>query len=233
MKRLVLAASLAFALVGVGCDDDTTTPPTDAGGDAKADAVTATDSGNSMCTGTFSKLNRTTIKQASTPGGKCTADADLNFICTGDIATKARECGVTCKTLGAPNLPDCVSKCLQPKTSLTGPCADCYTALVLCTALNCQECVADPNSAACMTCQVSKGCYASFFACSGLPSGAPPADAGVDATVDAPADTGGKVDATVDAKVDATVDAAADATVDGGAPDAADAADASSDGSTD
>jgi hypothetical protein len=223
MKRLVLAASLAFALVGVSCDDDTTTPPTDAGGDAKTDSATTNDSGgpvNGMCTGTFSRLTRVQLKALSTIPGKCTTDSDLDFICTGDIATKARECGVTCKTLGAPNLPDCVSKCLQPKTSLTSSCTDCYRDLVLCTALNCQECVADPNSAACMTCQMTKGCFGTFFTCSGLPSGAtpPPVDASPDAVVDA----GPKVDATADAKVDAGVDAA-DAAADGGSLDGADA----------
>jgi hypothetical protein len=238
MKRLVLAASLAFALVGVSCDDDTTTPPADAGGDAaKTDAASTTDSGGpvaGMCTGTFSRLTRGQLKALSAPAGKCSTDADLEFICTGDIATKARECGVTCKTLGAPNLPDCVSKCLQPKTSITSGCTDCYRDLVLCTAINCQECVADPNSAACMTCQVTKGCFASFFTCSGLPSGAtpPPVDAAPDAVVDA----GGKADATADAKVDAAADAKADggvdadAAADGGGLDGADAA---SDGSVD
>jgi hypothetical protein len=91
--------------------------------------------------------------------------------------------------------------------------------------LNCQECVADPNSAACMTCQVTKGCFGTFFTCSGLPSGAtpPPVDASPDAVVDA----GPKVDATADAnKVDAPVDAgvdAADAAADGGSLDGADA----------
>jgi hypothetical protein len=224
MKRLVLAASLVFALVGASCDDDTTVPKTDGGSDAgKTDTAVTTDTGPvaGMCTGTFSRLTRVQLKALSTVGGKCTTDTDLDFICTGDIATKARECGVTCKTLGAPNLPDCVSKCLQPKTSISNGCTDCYRDLVLCTALTCQECVADPNSAACMTCQVTKGCFGSFFTCSGLPSGAtpPPVDASPDAVVDA----GPKVDATVDAKVDAGVDAA-DAAADGGSLDGADAA---------
>jgi hypothetical protein len=233
MKRLVLAASLAFALVGAGCDDDTTTPPADGGGDAKTDTATITDSGAvaGMCTGTFSKLTASTLKGSSTPGGKCTSDADLNYICTGDIATKARQCGVTCKSLGAPNLADCVSKCLQPMTSISSGCTDCYRDLVLCSALNCQECISDPNSAACMTCQVTKGCFGTFFACSGLPSGAPaPADAAVDAPVDA-AKPDATVDAGGDAKVDAGPDATVDANVDGSVDAGADTADASADGS--
>jgi hypothetical protein len=234
MKRLALAASLAFALVAAGCDDDPATPPADAGGDAaKLDSSVGGDSGGpaGMCTGTFAALTRTSLKALS-GSGKCTSDTDLDFICTGDISTKARECGVTCKTLGAPNLPDCVSQCLMPKTKISSGCTECYRDLVICTAVNCQECVADPNSAACMMCQLTSGCFTKFFGCSGLPSGAPRPDAAVDApVVDAAMDTAPKVDAPVDAGSDAGPDASPDAGTDTSSSDAG-VADAS-DGATD
>jgi hypothetical protein len=218
MKRLVLALSLGFALVASGCDDDNDNKPVDAktdvpAGDGGGDANTA-----GKCTGTYSQINRTQLGQMSSGSGKCANMKDLDFICTANLADRARACGITCLGSGAlpAAIPGCVSMCIQGSATtpdLTMGCADCYRDLFSCTLAKCNACTTDPSSAACTSCQQTQGCLPTFFQCSGLPGGTLTPDAGVDATPDAldagadrPPETNSEVggDTAPDGGVDAT-----------------------------
>jgi hypothetical protein len=215
MKRLVLAASLVLALVGAGCDDDPDPTPTrDGGADAqRLDGAAAETGGATMCTGTFAMLTRGQLTAASRPGQCTTTTSDLDYICTGDIATRARNCANTCLQSGSANPANCVSVCIQQNMTLTAGCADCYRVLVECSAMMCSACLTDPNSAECRMCQVTR-CYPDFFRCSGLPGGAPPADAGADVPATetgADTPTGDARDGGADAPPDAADGAVADA----------------------
>lgn len=214
MKRLVLAASL-LALVGGGCDDDSTLPRNDAGMDgpgADADEV-----GAMMCKGAFDKVDR--IQLPAKPGACTMVTTDLDYICANDIAARARNCGVSCLQ-SSRDPASCVSICIQQNHTVTAACADCYKDLFACTASLCSTCLASPDSPtspACLACQETN-CSAALFACTGLRGGtAPPADA---AGVDVPGVDAGKADGAVDApKADAAADAA-DASADTGSLDA-------------
>jgi hypothetical protein len=206
MKRLVLAVSLVLAVGVAGCDDDSDTKPTDAKGD-----VSPGDGGDgggaAKCTGTFNTLTRAQLGGATSASGKCAMTKDLDFICTANLAQRSRECGVSCLALGGNNIPGCVTTCIQGSTAnpdLTAGCADCYRDLFSCSVAKCSACTADPNSAACLSCQMSQGCLGAFFQCSGLPGGSLLPDGGApdvapEAGADKPAEAGPGADVPAEA----------------------------------
>ncbi|HEY0705491.1 MAG TPA: hypothetical protein VGG33_01770 [Polyangia bacterium] len=231
MKRLALAATLALAFLASGCDDDGDGGKVD-GGDAGAD-VKPLDAVGATCVGTFTGLSRAQLGSATSASGACRAASDLDYICVSDLATTARNCGTTCLMIspGADQaaLVQCVDSCLNSSRMLTAGCAVCYRNLLTCTVAMCNaECTSDPNSNACRSCQVTRGCMGAFFTCSGLPGGTP-SDGGVDSrpdSADALPDAGAD---TRDAPIETGGGDAADARIDGGADagvDASDAADA-------
>ncbi len=218
MKRLVLAVSLMFAVAGVGCedDDDDRRQPTDAAKEAGGDG------GGGMCVGSFAAVNRAGLGARTAPGGMCAASADLDYICTADLAVKGRECATSCASTGSVD-PNCVSTCLQRGSNLSAGCASCYRDLIGCSAAMCPTCLTNAAGDACRACQVAS-CYPRFASCSGLPVVPPGTDGGPapgDAAVDVPAQTDtGRTD-TTPSDVSSS-ETGGDAGVDAGSTDAAD-----------
>jgi hypothetical protein len=170
MSKTALALSLVVLFATASCGDDEDQPKVL---DGSADA--AGDVGVTMCTGTFSVLNRAQLGAVTMPAGKCSSASDLDLICTTNIRGLAGACGKGCAGMPA----SCTDMCLKPMVALSDACLGCYTAAVLCAQNMCfAECVADPAAPGCTACQAQKGCLTAFFGCSGLPSGAPPSDGG-------------------------------------------------------
>jgi hypothetical protein len=100
--------------------------------------------------------------------GACQNADDCPIIEGGTARQSATTCGIGC--LGDADPEACANTCVVDETGLSTECSACYIDIVVCTRDNCiQECLADPESAACFDCQVSAGCRAEFDECSGLP----------------------------------------------------------------
>jgi hypothetical protein len=216
MKRLVLAVSLALAVVGGGCDDDNDNKPTDAKTDTPLGDAGG-DGGAAKCSGTFSSLTRTQLGAATSASGMCAMPKDLDFICTANLAQRSRDCGTSCLVTGSTNIPQCIADCIQQSQDpnlpdLTAGCAGCYRDLFSCTVAKCATCTADPNSAACLSCQQTQGCLPVFFQCSGLPGGTLGGDGGVtDTGADRPPETAPEVGTEVPSSEVGNPDGGADA----------------------
>jgi hypothetical protein len=207
MSKIASALSLVVLLSTASCSDDEDKPKVldgsadvGVGGDVGggSDLASAADGGSdgataTMCTGTFSALNRAQLGALTMPAGMCASASDLNLICTNNIRDLAASCGKnSCLGMGA----SCINACLKPQVALSDPCLGCYSAAVLCVEMKCLgDCLADPSAPACTLCQVQQGCLRDFFACSGLP-GAPSSDGGAGDAAGSP--DGGAGDATGD-----------------------------------
>jgi hypothetical protein len=208
MSKIASALSLVVLLSTVSCGDDDKPKVLDGsadvgvGGDVGggSDVASAADGGGSdgatatMCTGTFSALNRAQLGALTMPAGMCASASDLNLICTNNIRDLAAACGKnSCLGMGA----SCINACLKPQVALSDPCLGCYSAAVICVESKCLgECLPDPSAPGCTQCQIQQGCLRDFFACSGLPSGAPSSDGGAGDAAGSP--DGGTGDATGD-----------------------------------
>lgn len=223
MKRLAFVCSLLFVVSGASCDDDDKPPPRPDAADAAGDAGDAGGDAAVTCVGTFAGTSRATLGSRTAPSGRCSASGDLDTICTGDIAAKARACGTMClASVPQAAVPGCVSTCIAAEKLSMG-CADCYRDLFVCTLQKCTSpCTADPSSTECRTCQSAMGCIPAFAMCSGLPLGTPPGDGGVDVPPpDAPVEGTPEVtpEVTPEATPETTPEAAPETTP---TPDAAD-----------
>jgi hypothetical protein len=226
-SRLVLLLLSSFVL---GACSDTQKKHVDSGVDAGVDsAIVVTPT--TMCTETYSSLDRATLATLTTSGvGACSNDADLDAACAGDLETAAGTCGTSCY-LGhpgdEPGFLSCTTSCLQEmaKVRPSDACTSCFVQSVACVAQHClADCIAGPTAPACLVCQAMSGCRTSFFDCSGLPSDLSAIDGGVadggsDSAVDAGDDSG--LDAGDDAGVDAGDDAGTGAAIDDAGTDAA------------
>jgi hypothetical protein len=158
MKRFISALSvLAFAsalsLVGCGDDDDGT-----GGGTAGK--------GNEPTAGAPGEGNNVACdpEQATT----CQNDTDCPFVADGTARARAQTCGKG-QCLMADSA-ECSRDCILESLEMTSDCANCYAAFVQCTKKECLgDCLTDPNSEGCSTCQVEQGCREDFNTCSGLP----------------------------------------------------------------
>jgi hypothetical protein len=190
MTRLASAVSLAFLLSAAACSSDkkTTTPDTGvtvsdggpadtASADTAAPDTASADTGPAMCVGSFSTISRTTLGAATAPTGGCAASADLDLICSINVADITAACGVACATtMGGAT---CVPTCVKAKAALTDACIGCYAQAVQCAQVNCLAvCLSDSKGMPCTQCQIDHGCRAAFFTCSGLPGGSPAPDGG-------------------------------------------------------
>jgi hypothetical protein len=174
---LVAVAAISFAL---GCSDEKAGPAAVVGADSGTDAVVLAP----MCKATFADFNRTTLGARTNPAGKCAAPSDLDVICANDVGGTARSCGKSCIAVGGD--ASCTSACVKMtiNPSVSEACLSCYALAFNCTVAKCfGECVADPNSPACLSCQQANGCLSMFYGCSGLPSAAQTVDAGGDASL--------------------------------------------------
>jgi hypothetical protein len=96
----------------------------------------------------------------------CQNDKDCPFVADGEAREAAQTCGKSC--LGNAD-KNCSRDCILAKLAMSSSCATCYADFVSCTVAKCLgPCLADPNGAACLTCQETKGCRSAFNDCSGL-----------------------------------------------------------------
>jgi hypothetical protein len=214
MRRLALLASLVCAL-SVACDDDDPIRTRDSGTDTATDAKTD-GTGAVMCTGSFASATRAQLGALTSPSARCGKAADLDLICTGDLANKVRAAGTQCLMTNAGNTPavlQCVVQALT-RDGLSMECAGCYSESVACSIQKClAQCGSTPNSTECMACQVAGGCISAFATCSGLPLPGTGSDGGASDAGDGGRDGG-------DAGSDVTSGDAADGAADTSSPDA-------------
>ena len=153
-----------------------------------------------MCVGTFAAPTApcSGAAVAAKPAAMCKAATDLDLICSEDIGGKIRrEYAPACLAAAARAATRRWSCCINELAkrdfpTLSDACLGCYTASVACTLAELPgACSVDANSAACVTCQTTKGCLSAFFTCSGLPGGPTGPDGGADTAPD----TGGTTDA--------------------------------------
>ena len=174
MKRLISALVLmSVAGLGVaGCggdDDDDSSNSTGGTGGTGATGATGgeaptTNAGETGSGGTPDDGN---VACDPTQDGVCQNETDCPAVSSGDARAAAETCG-TGECLGKES--QCSIDCIKKAVDMTSECADCYGAIVACTAKNCfAECVTAPESDECKTCQVEKGCRDAFNTCSGLP----------------------------------------------------------------
>ena len=103
------------------------------------------------------------------PAGACTNEADMAVL-QGDptVGDTIKECAMGC--LGNED-PLCATTCIVDATGLSAGCSECYNGTFMCSVDNClAQCVADPNSDACVACQ-AEHCAEDFLACAGIPLG--------------------------------------------------------------
>jgi hypothetical protein len=100
-------------------------------------------------------------------GGACQNDDDCPIVEEGTAREEAQDCGLDCQADPDPGM--CSVGCIVMNTGLTAGCSACYAGLVGCVAENClAQCSSNPDSSACVQCQVDEGCRATFDTCSGL-----------------------------------------------------------------
>jgi hypothetical protein len=195
MNRLASTLSLALVFSIAACGDDAK-PTVDSG---VVDTGTA-----GTCTGSFAGVTQTQLAGAiAASSGSKSCAADVAAVCTGNIASIAGACGLTCLGMTADMSTVCVTSCIKSQlatkmVTLSDACTGCYAATVVCTQTMClNDCAADPSAAKCTQCQIDKGCRGTFASCSGLPTGPAPGDAGASdgSASDGGASDGGSVDA--------------------------------------
>jgi hypothetical protein len=184
MKRfisaLALVAMAASTIAGCGDDDDdggTDTGGTDTGGKGNSAGEPVTtepgggESGDAGGSGSVTPGagGAPSMNLGCTPSEAttCQNETDCPFVIDGTARTEAQTCGKGC--LGSTE-ENCARDCITMELSMTDECASCYADFVNCTIANCVgECLADPNSDECHTCQEDEGCRPDFDTCSGLP----------------------------------------------------------------
>jgi hypothetical protein len=188
MNRLASALSLALVFSVAACSDDAK-PSVDALGGVDGGGTDGGGSGDGAapgtCTGSFAGATQAQLAGAiSMSSGPKSCAADVAAVCTGNIASVAGACGLSCLGMPAEMATTCVSTCITTKLAtnnltLSAACNGCYAATVVCTQTMClNDCAADPSAAKCTQCQIDKGCRSSFATCSGLPTGMAPGDGG-------------------------------------------------------
>jgi hypothetical protein len=179
MKRFISALALVMmaASAVTGCGDDDDDGGTDTGGKGSSAGEPGTtppmggepgDAGGSGSVlpgaGGSPSLNLACTPSEATT---CQNETDCPFVLDGTARTKAQTCGKGC--LGSEE-ENCARDCITMDIPMTDECATCYADFVNCTIANCVgQCLADPDSDGCHTCQEEKGCRPEFNTCSGLP----------------------------------------------------------------
>jgi len=175
MRKLIVLSLALVALAGVhwGCDDGGSHSSSD--GDTDGDTDTDTDSDSDTDTDSDSDTDgdadggmdgSTDADTDSDADGACDNTDDLAIIDSEDVDGDAVSCGITC--MSATDVPACVSDCLQGDPGLSEGCADCYADRVECVATYCaSDCIMDPHSAGCLSCQETSGCIDAFETCAG------------------------------------------------------------------
>jgi hypothetical protein len=173
MKRIMSALALVTvaALSAVACsgDDDATSNTT--GGTGNTAGKSASSAGQPTSGGDTGVPagGAATGNVMCDPSqkGVCQNPTDCPSVASGAARMAAGMCGQGC--LGNKN-KNCAVDCIVKQTSMSSGCATCYAAAVDCATKNClAQCINDPESVECKTCQVEKGCRADFNTCSGLP----------------------------------------------------------------
>jgi hypothetical protein len=166
IARLLTPIALASTMAFAACDDSDSTP-------AAADTTASTDTA-------------ATDDDAVTPEvptNACTNSADLAVIQNAETnpSAKAAYCGqsVCIETLSTQGLEaalDCAQECMLDTTiegftfAVSADCSTCYVNSLGCTVANecLGDCLSDANAPNCVTCRTEAGCFADFYACSGL-----------------------------------------------------------------
>lgn len=166
MKRLISALVLVsvagLGIAGCGGDDDDDDSSSTAG--TSGTGATGNNAGEPGNGGTPGTGNVTCDPSEN---GVCQNETDCPAVANGEARAAAETCG-TGECLGMDS--QCSIDCIRAAVTMTPECADCYGAIVACTAKNCLlECVNEPESDTCRECQVAKGCREAFNTCSGLP----------------------------------------------------------------
>jgi hypothetical protein len=175
MKRFVMALAVltAFGVSTVGCggdddDDDNGTAGTSGKASTGDGGEPAMGAGGKPATGEGGSpsMNLGCDVEADTT---CQNPMDCPFVVDGSARMSAQTCGKG-ECLASED-PNCARDCVLKELEMSSECAACYADFVNCTKAKCLgECLTDPNSDKCHTCQEDEGCRPDFNECSGLPT---------------------------------------------------------------
>lgn len=149
----------------LSCDEPTSPPVSDTTPCATGDATRA------ACVGRHCEFSECQFIRATSKGGACTGAVDLALSCDESLTMLADGCG----RIGAiaPQGDELARSCLDDQAGRAGAsaeCIHCYADFVVCARAECSgECFAGAGEE-CDRCAESKGCYAPFYVCSGLPA---------------------------------------------------------------
>ncbi|HEX6275972.1 MAG TPA: hypothetical protein VFZ53_23190, partial [Polyangiaceae bacterium] len=88
-------------------------------------------------------------------GGACQNEQDCPVVRAGTAREATQTCGLGCQQ--DPDPATCTVTCVAMDTGLTASCATCYALLADCARQNClSECSTDPDSSACIECQIDE-----------------------------------------------------------------------------
>ncbi len=181
-KRFVLLAALA-APVAVGCDSSDESDPTpvaDAGDTADGSGDVVEDVTPDVVPDVTPDVTPDVVPDVTPdvtpdtvepPTDECQNEADQTILEAGGVTDAAQTCGLGC--LGDADPGSCAGACVAEETGLSEGCAGCYAGVVVCSIENClASCAADPDSAACASCQ-AENCLADYYVCTGEEPPAP------------------------------------------------------------
>lgn len=176
MKRAIsaftwlTATALTFAACGADDDDDS-------GGNAGSGNKAGTSAMNPGEGGGGGTPSATPGAGGAPPSGNVPCDAsrdttcqnetDCPFVVDGSARVAAQGCGKEDCLVSTDE--NCARDCILAQLDMSSDCASCYADFVKCTIGMClADCISDPNSSDCLSCQVTSGCRPTFDECSGL-----------------------------------------------------------------
>jgi len=170
IAALALVTTASVGIAGCGGDDGDDDPSGTAGKGGAAGEPAGTggepaSNGGESAGGAPSTGNVACDPTAETA---CQNEGDCAAVQSGAARMAAGVCGQG-ECLGAAD-SNCAITCIQKTVDVSDECADCYGAIVACTAANCfNRCVGKSEADDCKACQVEMGCRETFNTCSGLP----------------------------------------------------------------
>jgi hypothetical protein len=182
IARLLTPIALASTVAFAACDDGDSTPAAAADTSASSDAEAPTDDAAAPADDAAAPADDATVTP-EVPTNACTNSADLAVIQNAETnpSAKAAYCGqsVCIETLSTQGLEAalaCAQECMLDTTiegfsfAVSADCSTCYVNSLGCTVANecLGDCLSDANAPNCIDCRTEAGCFADFYACSGL-----------------------------------------------------------------
>lgn len=123
-----------------------------------------------FCYGVYCAITLDELTAGSASSGACSATADLELACDGQIGRVVAKCAE--ENALSPTLETAIAECVNDDAKLAAasdPCLACYVDETLCVLQNCLAPCISGKPERCESCRAAK-CSAAFETCSGLPA---------------------------------------------------------------